>query len=191
MHSLKSVLYLLAALLCLGTMAGAPAGADAESAMPGDIPAISDTDLEQALELAGSNRPELQAALDYCRQKPLTMAAMRFMVAGLPLADLGVISADELIEHVELAMQARHEMKYGMDYSDAVCPRASARSRSAAGARSSMSTCTSWWRTAGHCRMQRSSSTNGVPSAPASNRRSAATRDRWLHCAAASDAVRN
>lgn len=85
-----------------------------------DIPSITDADLEQALQLAGSNRGELEAALFSCLQKPYTMAAMRFMVASLPVVDMGSISAAQLEEHVELALQARGEFAWGAGYDDAV-----------------------------------------------------------------------
>ena len=92
----------------------------AADTLPGDIPEVSSADIYQALTLAGSNRGELEAALDHCRQMPYTMAAMRFVVASLPLADLGVITTDELVEHVEMAIQARAEAPYGLHYTDAV-----------------------------------------------------------------------
>lgn len=79
-----------------------------------DIPAISDVELDAAIELAGANRGELEAALDYCLQKPFTMEAMRFLIANLPLADLGSISMQMLIETVELAMEAY----FNHDYAD-------------------------------------------------------------------------
>jgi hypothetical protein len=81
-------------------------------AATGDIPSVTDAELEQALTLAGSNRGELQEAIDYALQKPFAMQAMRFVIVSLPLADLGAITGDELIEHFELAQQARSEMTF-------------------------------------------------------------------------------
>lgn len=101
-------------------------------AASGDIPSVSDAELEQALALSGSNRPELQEALDYAAQKPFAVQAMRFVLVSLPLADLGSITGEELIEHFELASAARSEMacvrsmpaasgsSVGYGYSDAV-----------------------------------------------------------------------
>lgn len=83
------------------------------------IPAVSDELLEEALGLAGGNRGELEAALDWCIQKPYSMQAMRFVVANLPLADLGVITEGQLIEHVELAIVVSAEMPYAANYDEA------------------------------------------------------------------------
>ena len=102
-----SVLVLFFALLLVFE-----AHADLRSEGP-DIPEVTVAEVDTALELAGANRNELEAAMDYCQQKPFTMAAMRFMIANLPLADLGCITSAELIEHVELAMEAWHNAPYG------------------------------------------------------------------------------
>jgi hypothetical protein len=91
----------------------------AHSALAADIPQVGDTDLEQVIALAGSNRAQLEQALFSCQQKPFTMAAMRFLVASLPSADLGVIQADALTQHVDLAMQARGGFAYAKSYDDA------------------------------------------------------------------------
>ncbi|MDQ3024506.1 MAG: transglutaminase-like domain-containing protein [bacterium] len=88
-------------------------------AFAAEIPSISDTDIEQALTLGGDNRAELQAALDGCVQKPYEMQAQRFVIASLPLADLGKISAVELSANLELAMRARGEYAYGQHYDEA------------------------------------------------------------------------
>jgi hypothetical protein len=89
-----------------------------QGALAADIPQISDSGLEQVLLLAGSNRAQLEQALFNCQQKPYTMAAMRFLIANLPSADLGVIKTEALIQHVELAMQARGEFAYCQSYDD-------------------------------------------------------------------------
>jgi hypothetical protein len=88
-------------------------------AFAAEIPAVSDADLEAALVLAGTNRSELQAALDTGIQKPYQMQALRFVVANLPLSDLGKITQRELVDHYELALQARQESLYGQQYDDA------------------------------------------------------------------------
>jgi hypothetical protein len=87
-------------------------------AFAADVPSVSDADLEAALQLAGDNRPQLQQALDTGIQKPFEMQAMRFVVANLPLSDLGRATGAELIEHFELAQRARGEFAYGSQYDD-------------------------------------------------------------------------
>ena len=84
-----------------------------------DVPAVSDAELEQALELAGSNRAELEQALQQYAQEPFKRSALRFLLVSLPVVDLGVISAAELIENVDLALQAREEFAFGRHYDDA------------------------------------------------------------------------
>jgi len=105
--------------ILVSTVLALPAGAAAGEPATG-IPMVSAADIHQALTLAGSNSHQLVTALDHCDYNPGLRPAMRFVVASLPLADLGVITADELIEHVELATQARGEAKYGQHYSDAI-----------------------------------------------------------------------
>jgi hypothetical protein len=90
-----------------------------QGAIAADIPQIADESLEQALALGGANRAQLEQALFSCQQKPFTMEAMRFLIANLPAADLGVVQAQELVQHVELAMQARAEFAFCKDYDDA------------------------------------------------------------------------
>lgn len=92
----------------------------AQGALAADIPQISDDELEQVMSLAGSNRVQLEQSLFSCQQKPFTMEAMRFLIASLPSSDLGVIKADALFEHVDLAMQARGEFAYCQSYDDAL-----------------------------------------------------------------------
>lgn len=91
----------------------------AHGARAADLPPVSDDLLEQVLVLAGDNRAQLEQALYSCQQKPYTMAAMRFLIANLPAADLGVIQASQLMEHVALAMAARGEFGYAQGYDDA------------------------------------------------------------------------
>jgi hypothetical protein len=82
----------------------------------GGIPAVSDAELEQALELAGSNRPELEQALLAVDGELAGRSAMRFMVASLPLCDLGSISAAQLGENLQLATEARQRFGWADDY---------------------------------------------------------------------------
>ncbi len=91
----------------------------AQSVLAADLPSVSDGELEQVLLLAGSNRAQLEQALFSCQQKPFTMEAMRFLIANLPAADLGVIQAGQLEQHVELAMAARGAFGYAQAYDDA------------------------------------------------------------------------
>ena len=92
----------------------------ASPGLAAEIPSISDTDLQQALTLAGNNRAQLQAALDACLQKPYEMQAQRFVIASLPLADLGKVTEGELTGNLQLAMQARSEYSFGQQYDDAI-----------------------------------------------------------------------
>jgi len=116
-HSLiQRLLPLAAALMLLGAVfVSLPQAASAQDG----IPQVSDELLEEALSLAGGNRGELEAALGWCNQKPYSMQAMRFVIANLPLADLGVITDDLLIEHVELAIVVSGEMPYAASYDEA------------------------------------------------------------------------
>jgi hypothetical protein len=108
----------LALALALGLSLATAAPAYAEARLDGpDVPAVTDAEMQDALGLAGTNRAELQAALDYCQQQPFTMEAMRFIVANLPLSDLGCVTSGELLEHVELAMEAWFNEPYGKDVS--------------------------------------------------------------------------
>lgn len=102
------------ALFC-AVLVSLPAAARAQDG----VPAVSDELLEEALSLAGGNRGELEAALSWCIQKPYSMQAMRFLIANLPLADLGVITDELLIEHVELAIVVSAEMPYAAHYDEA------------------------------------------------------------------------
>jgi hypothetical protein len=101
----------LAAVIAVVVLATAYAGEG--------VPAISDTELEQALALAGGNQAQLTAALEHFPPASFANEAMRFLVAGLPLADLGTVTADYLVANVELAVQARDEMPYAQAYDDA------------------------------------------------------------------------
>lgn len=80
------------------------------------IPAVSDADLAAALELAGSNRGELELALASVDQELTARSAMRFVVASLPLCDLGSITAGQLEEHLRLSLEARQRFGWDDDY---------------------------------------------------------------------------
>ena len=87
-------------------------------ALAAGIPAVTDGALEGALALADQNRPELEAALSACQGDDFRLSAMRFLIANSPLADLGVLKRDYLIENLDLAIQARGEFAY-CTYDDA------------------------------------------------------------------------
>jgi hypothetical protein len=98
-----------ACLLCLSCLfCAAPAFAQDGQPWPDPtgIPAASDADIAAAVELAGGNRAELEAALSYFPAGSTELAALRFIVANLPLADLGCITSAELANNVELALDA-------------------------------------------------------------------------------------
>lgn len=86
---------------------------------PQPVPAVTDAALNEALALAGANRPELEAALAATAGDEFNHRAMRFMLVSLPVSDLGSITAAELTEHLTLAREARERFAYGRDYSDA------------------------------------------------------------------------
>lgn len=117
MNPSRFTVLLVSILLTVATVLPMPA--DAQGDPMSTIPEVSADELDAALQLAGANRSELEAALDSCQQKPFTMAAMRFVIANLPLSDLGVISSDMLIENVELAMDAWAAYPYGADVDEA------------------------------------------------------------------------
>lgn len=107
---MKSILF--AAFAAVAIIAAAPAHA-------ADVPTVSEAELDGALALGGSNRPQLQAALDWCVQKPFAMQAMRFVIANLPTADLGRITSEQLIENYELSLSAHQDYPWSRDYDDA------------------------------------------------------------------------
>lgn len=105
---------LLAAMLCWGSPpASAEAGASA------GIPPVRDAELDQALALAGANRPELESALAHFADDAFATDALRFVIVSLPLADLSAMKSDLLVEHVALAMKVRDEMPFAAEYDDA------------------------------------------------------------------------
>jgi hypothetical protein len=107
------LLLALSCWLCFSLLAyPGSATADPRSEGP-DVPEVTNAEVETALDLAGTNRGELEAALEASQQKPFTIAAMRFVIANLPLADLGCITNAQLVEHVDLAMEAWFDAPYG------------------------------------------------------------------------------
>lgn len=70
-------------------------------------------DVEQALAVAGDNRPELEKALDTVplKERP----GMAFLIVNMPDADLKSLKADFLLSNVELAYKARTELPWGKD----------------------------------------------------------------------------
>ena len=75
-------------------------------------------DVEQALTSAGSNRAELEKALDTV---PLEQRkGMAFLVANMPESDLKSLKADFLLSNCELAYKARKEVPWGMNIPEEV-----------------------------------------------------------------------
>lgn len=101
---------LILTTLCLLALAAMPATASAAG-----IPSVSDEDIAQALELAGSNRAQLEQALAEAQADPLTDEAMRFVVASLPTCDLGSITAGQLSDNLAMALEARTAFPWGED----------------------------------------------------------------------------
>jgi len=94
--------------------------AQAAPAWAARVPPVTDEDVAQAIQLAGSNAEQIRQAAEAYPDDALKHAAMRFLIVSLPLVDLGVISAAQLQENVDLAVQARREFAYCQDYDDAV-----------------------------------------------------------------------
>ena len=93
-------------VLLLVAVGGGAAIADESTSTAVDEPLI-----ESALERAGENRGEIQRALDTAPEPH--RAAMRFLVAYMPDRDVTSLSADFLLENVELAYQAREATPWG------------------------------------------------------------------------------
>lgn len=75
--------------------------------------AFTSRDLNKALEEAGSNKPQMEAALKAV--KPEQRKAMEFLIINMPVSDLKTLTKDYLVENVEFAYKARKEMKWGKD----------------------------------------------------------------------------
>ena len=73
-------------------------------------------DFDSTIAQAGSNGSQIRRALDETAHPKV----MRFLVANMPVNDLQTLTADFLIEHVELAIQARKEAKWGQQIPEEV-----------------------------------------------------------------------
>jgi len=113
-NKLLAPVVLLAASLCFGSPA-----AGAETPDVSGIPPVTDSELAQALTLAGANRAQLEGALAHFADDEFATDALRFVIVSLPLADLSAMSSDLLVEHVELALKVRSEMPYSAEYDTA------------------------------------------------------------------------
>lgn len=65
--------------------------------------------VDQALELAGDNRAEIEQAIAACNDTELERKAIQFLVEHMPPADLLALKADFLVANVKLAIQARND----------------------------------------------------------------------------------
>jgi len=75
------------------------------------LPALGgERSLEQALELAGENRPAIEEALNAFDDE--RAEGMRFLVRYMPERDLRSLKADLLVTHVRLAYQARADHEW-------------------------------------------------------------------------------
>jgi poly(3-hydroxybutyrate) depolymerase len=74
--------------------------------------------IESRLELAAENRSELQRALQAAR--PEHAAAMRFLIENMPVDDLKSLSAEFLLEHVQLAFEAKAAALWGKSIPDEI-----------------------------------------------------------------------
>lgn len=74
--------------------------------------------IETSLQRAGDNAAEIQRALDDvpAAQRP----GMRFLIAYMPKHDLQTLTADYLLENVNLAYEARESVPWGKDIPDAI-----------------------------------------------------------------------
>lgn len=73
-------------------------------------------EFDSAISGAGSNESEIRRALHETTHPEV----MKFLVANMPASDLQMLSADFLIEHVELATQARKAAKWGQQIPEEV-----------------------------------------------------------------------
>lgn len=75
-------------------------------------------EVNQALEKAGDNRPQLERAL--AETSGDERRGMEFLIANMPESDLQSLSADFLLENSRLAWQARHELPWGKQIPEAI-----------------------------------------------------------------------
>lgn len=73
-------------------------------------------EVEQALARAGENRPNLVMALE--RVQADQRKGMAFLIANMPDRDLKALTADFLLENVELAYRARQTVPWGKSISE-------------------------------------------------------------------------
>ncbi len=71
------------------------------------FPQVQDPGLESALAHAGSNRSELEAALERVNEDELV--GLQFLIRHMPDGDLKALTADYLVEHVQVTYQAWKE----------------------------------------------------------------------------------
>ncbi|MFK7820349.1 MAG: transglutaminase family protein [Planctomycetaceae bacterium] len=78
----------------------------------------SSPSVDDALKLAGSNRTQIQMALD---QVPVSQKrGMEFLVRWMPESDLKTLSADFLLENVRLAYEVREKTQWGKNIPEAI-----------------------------------------------------------------------
>lgn len=107
---------LAVALLLAGQGCARPPGSLAGTTAGGA--AGQDPQLERALEAAGPNRPELEAAL---AGAPATSRAdMQALILQMPPGDLSTLRAAYLLENLALANQARALAPWGADLPEAI-----------------------------------------------------------------------
>ena len=79
--------------------------------LPGDPVSAGDDGLESALVMAGSNRPEIQKAIEGVPDSQRD--AMKWLVERMPEDDLRTLDAEYLIENCRLAFAARDGSPWG------------------------------------------------------------------------------
>lgn len=75
-------------------------------------------EVNQALEKAGDNRPQLERAL--AETSGDERRGMEFLIANMPDGDLRSLTADFLLENSNLAWQARRELPWGKQIPEAI-----------------------------------------------------------------------
>lgn len=89
------------------------------AAQAAPIPPVADDELEAVYSLAGEHRAELEALVGEFATQPLGEPAARFLVANLPLADIGAAEYELLRANIELALDVRYALPYTQSYDDA------------------------------------------------------------------------
>jgi len=94
-----------------GSIAIGPGASSTAMTSPAAAAVSDDTELESRLALAQDNREEIERAW---KAVPSDQAeGMRFLIQHMPASDLRSLSADYLLEHVQIAYQARSEARWG------------------------------------------------------------------------------